>query len=302
MYGYNPFMAQTGAQPFGGLYDTSGPGDDGNGGSNGSNDDDAGDEGAAEVLSEQFLDAQEAQEGDTGAIGLRLPNINQIGTSLAGMLGFNPSPAKVAKVARKVKAKIQAKAPARQARAAARPAFRMPVQRLVQPVMGPVAGRTSSPITSMAQLMERVTWAQLASLTGGPLTVGIGATTTTTIPVTRTGWVLDWATNSGCTGTVCSALTYAQQPYAVFNATPLECWSPLAANPTPVPPLYVTMPANLQVTITNPTAAALIVTWTMSGIPDEHIPAAMADQDVRRFLAARGMSIAKSAQGGYGEY
>jgi hypothetical protein len=40
----------------------------------------------------------------------------------------------------------------------------------------------------------------------------------------------------------------------------------------------------------------------MSGIPDEHFPAAMADQDVRRFLAARGMSIAKSTQGGYGEY
>lgn len=281
----NPYGNPGYSPPFGGLYegDTSGEGDD-----------DDGDEQAAEIIAEQALDEAERASGDTGALAFQLPSMGNITSTLSRMLGFSPPPAKVQKVAAKVQRKIAVKAPARQAKAAARP-IRLP-SRIMQPIMGPVAGR--APVNSLNDLKNRVQWAQLASLTGAPLTVGIGATTATTLPVTRTGWILDWVTNQGSQGLVIASLTYAQQPYAIFNATPMEAWAPAAANPTPIPPLYVTMPATLNVSITNPTAAALIATFTMSGIPDEAVMTALQDAEVRRFLADRGMQLARSYQGG----
>ena len=58
------------------------------------------------------------------------------------------------------------------------------------------------------------------------------------------------------------------------------------------------MPATLNVSITNPTAGALIAMFTMSGIPDEAVMTALQDVEVRRFLANRGMQLARSYQGG----
>lgn len=285
----NPYGNPGYSPPFGGLYDgnTSGVGDD---------DDDDADDGAAEVISEQILDQAEAGGGDTGALSLQMPSLGNISATLTRMLGFAPPPAKVQKVAAKVQKKVAIKAPARQAKAAARPVLRLPSRPLIQPIMGPVAGR--NPVNSLAELKNRVEWAQLASLTAAPLSVGAGITTATTLPVTRTGWVLDWVTSQGSSGLAIASLTYAQQPYAIFNATPMEAWAPAAANPTPIPPLYVTMPATLNVSITNPTAGALIAMFTMSGIPDEAVMTALQDVEVRRFLANRGMGLARSFQGG----
>lgn len=282
----NPYGNPAYSPPFGGLYE---------GNTSGVDDDDDNDDQAAEIIAEQTLDEAERDSGDTGALSLQIPSLGDITGTLSRMLGFAPPPAKVAAVQKKVQKKIAIKAPARQAKAAARPVLRLP-SRIMQPIMGPVAGR--APVNNLNELKQRVQWAQLASLTAAPLSVGAGITTATTLPVTRTGWVLDWVTNQGSQGLVIASLTYAQQPYAIFNATPMEAWAPAAANPTPIPPLYVTMPATLNVSITNPTAAALIATFTMSGIPDEAVMTALQDAEVRRFLADRGMQLARSYQGG----
>jgi hypothetical protein len=288
---YSPFAYPS---PYGGIYDTSGPDDS----------DDPQDEVVAEEIAESLLDQAEAESNTTGALGLRFPNpmeiLGHVNGMLGGTLGVNHP--KVRKVAAKVAAKVPVKAKVRPRRVAA-PAMRLAPP--PQPAMrfpAPAPARERSPINSISELKERVKWAQLASLTGAPLTVGIGATTPTTIPVTRTGWVLDWATNTGSTGGVALNLTYGQQPNTIFNATPLECWSPLAANPTPIDPIFVTMPASFNVTIQNPTAAAIIVTWTMSGIPAEHMSEALTDPDVAEFLGRRGMAIARAAQGGGGSF
>ena len=276
--------------PYGGLYDTSGEGDD-----------DDGSEELAEQVSEEIL-ASGGGEGDTGAIGFQMPNLGQlsahIGGQLAGMLGGRaPSPQHVQKVIKKVQKKIQVKAPAR---AAQRPVMRIPQGRVFQPIMGPVAGRAPNldRITSMNDLKERVPWAQLVSLTGAPLAVGIGATVAATLTTSRSGLVLDWLTNDASTGVVASGLTYEQEPETIFQASPLEAWNSKAANPSPIAPIQVQSPVAWNVTLTGTGAAATVVTWTMSGIPTKYVRQALSNPSIAAFLADRGMALARDMQGG----
>lgn len=286
-YGYGFGQAYA---PYGGLYDTSGEGDD-----------DDGSEELAEQVSEEIL-ASGGGEGDTGAIGFQMPNLGQlsahIGGQLAGMLGGRaPSPQHVQKVIKKVQKKIQVKAPAR---AAQRPVMRIPQGRVFQPIMGPVAGRAPNldRITSMNDLKERVPWAQLVSLTGAPLAVGIGATVAATLTTSRSGLVLDWLTNDASTGVVASGLTYEQEPETIFQASPLEAWNSKAANPSPIAPIQVQSPVAWNVTLTGTGAAATVVTWTMSGIPTKYVRQALSNPSIAAFLADRGMALARDMQGG----
>lgn len=161
----------------------------------------------------------------------------------------------------------------------------------------------SPPIRTMGELKERVKWCQLAALNGGAAqTLAIGATNVaSTITVTRSGWVLDWLTNAQDGFTVANSLTYGQQPQTIFGDTPLSGWNNLAANPSPIDPVKVQMPAVFNVNLTNlDPANAKFIVWTMSGIPDEAVAEAMLDPAVVAFLAARGMQIARAAQAGYG--
>lgn len=286
-YGYGFGQAYA---PYGGLYDTSGEGDD-----------DDGSEELAEQVSEEIL-ASGGGEGDTGAIGFQMPNLGQlsahIGGQLAGMLGGRaPSPQHVQKVIKKVQKKIQVKAPAR---AAQRPVMRIPQGRVFQPIMGPVAGRAMNTdrIASMNDLKERVPWAQLVSLTGAPLAVGIGATVAATLTTSRSGLVLDWLTNDASTGVVASGLTYEQEPETIFQASPLEAWNSKAANPSPIAPIQVQSPVAWNVTLTGTGAAATVVTWTMSGIPTKYVRQALSNPSIAAFLADRGMALARDMQGG----
>lgn len=291
---YSPFAYPS---PYGGIYDTSGPDDS----------DDPQDEAVAEEIAESLLDQAEAESNTTGALGLRIPNpveiLGQVNGFLGGTLGTNHP--KVRKVAAKVAAKVPAKAKVRPRRVAA-PAMRLapppqPAMRFPAPAAAPARGR--APITSIGDLMHRVKWAQLANLTGNPLTIGIGATTNTTIDVTRTGWVLDWNANQGAGEVVISNLTYAQQPNTVFSPAALGSWAPAAANPTPIDPIFVNMPAKFNVTLINTsTTAAAVVVFTMSGIPAENMPQALMDPDVAEFLAKRGMQLALAAQAGGAGY
>lgn len=286
-YGYGFGQAYA---PYGGLYDTSGEGDD-----------DDGSEELAEQVSEEIL-ASGGGDGDTGAIGFQMPNLGQlsahIGGQLAGMLGGRaPSPQHVQKVIKKVQKKIQVKAPAR---AAQRPVMRIPQGRVFQPIMGPVAGRAMNTdrIASMNDLKERVPWAQLVSLTGAPLGVGIGAVVPATLTTSRSGLVLDWLTNDASTGVVASGLTYEQEPETIFQASPLEAWNSKAANPSPIAPIQVQSPVAWNVTLTGTGAAATVVTWTMSGIPTKYVRQALSNPSIASFLADRGMAIARDMQGG----
>jgi len=304
--------------PYGGLYDDSqgAPAYGRYGNTSGPEDDEAQSEALAESISDDIaaqVDVPDDSSGyDTGALALRLPApaqiLNQVSQSLGAMFGQVgapvPPPLKTkvaAKVAAKLPAKVAAKKPAPRP-AALRPGFQIPARPLVQPVVGPNASATRKPISSIKELSERVQWCQLASLTGAPVTLAIGATLlANTLTVTRTGWVFDWSTNNNNGNVLASALTYAQQPNTIFSPTPLSNWGPAAANPSPIDPLYVTMPATLNVLLTNTnTAAAEVITWQMSGIPNEAINRAMLDPDVVAFLAGRGLEIARAAQAGYG--
>ena len=286
-YGYGQPLY---ANPYQGLFDTSGEGDD-----------DDGSEELAEQVSEEILAS--GGDGDTGAIGFQMPNLGQltshIGGQLAGMLGGRaPSPQHVQKVVKKVQKKIQVKAPAR---AAQRAAIRMPQQgRVFQPIMGPVAGRAMNldRIGSMNELKERVPWAQLVSLTNAPLAVGILAVVPATLTTSRSGLVLDWLTNDASTGVVASGLTYEQEPETIFQASPLEAWNSKAANPSPIAPIQVQSPVAWNVTLTGTGAAATVVTWTMSGIPTRYVRQALSNPSIAAFLADRGMALARDMQGG----
>ena len=79
----------------------------------------------------------------------------------------------------------------------------------------------------------------------------------------------------------------------------------LSANATTKPPVTPTPTTGNQtqtVGITNINAAAQIITWQMSGIPNEAMHRALLDPDVVAFLANRGLEIARSAQAGYGQF
>lgn len=301
---------------YGNLYETSGPGDGDGGGDGGGDISEEDAEVVAEIVADNIVEEEGTEgmvyESDTG-FKLALPPlgqiVNKVGASASGLLrnlGLpvpNLGGTAKARVAKKVLAKLPtkvAKAAARRpaARPAPRPApSRIGFGKLVQPVSGPPA--VSRPVSSVKQLMARTTWAQLAGLTSMPVTLGIGATLATTIATTRTGWVLDWSTNNNNGEVLASNLTYAQQPNTIFSPTPLSNWGPAAANPSPIQPIYVTMPATFNVTLQNTNAGATnVITWQMSGIPAEHVMTAMMDPDIRDFLASVAPELARMAQAG----
>jgi hypothetical protein len=246
----------------------------------------------AEEISEEISDQALTAGYDSGAT-MALNPMSLLATvtdNLTNALGFKPPATKIQKVVEKVKvkvpAKVQAKARAPQRAAPARIGFRMPARQ---------QGR--NPIRDIKDLMQRVEWCQLASLTGAPVTLGPGATLVTTLTTTRTGLVLDWSTNDTTNEVLASNLTYGQMPNTLFSPTPISLWSPLAANPSPIQPLYITMPATANVTLTNTnTGTARVVTWQWSGIPDQHMHLAAQDPDVVEFLRGRGFEIARGFQ------
>ncbi len=289
--GYNDYDSS----PYGGIYET-GADSDGDG------IEDVADEAVAERVAERLAAEAESDASDTGAVMLPSPGqiLSHLKANVGALFGGAAVPPKKLK---KVVAKVQAKLPIKaQARAVApRPIVARPQVPMIH--MPARNGRIRKPITSTQDLMSRVTWAQLVSLTSSPLSIAVSTTVTTTLDVTRSGCVLDWSTNTGTSNVFASNLTYGQQPYVLFNAQPLDAWAPGAANPTPIAPLMVHMPAKFNVTLQNTSAtAAQFVGWTMSGIPLEDWERAVSDPDVAEFLVQRGMALARSTQGGYGTY
>lgn len=263
--------------PFAGLYETSGYGDGG-----GYDGDEMADEMAAEGISDQIV-AQTGALPLSGGIDYR--------THVASALRLPVTHPKVQAVAQKVAAKVPAKK-----------AGRPPITYHPRPVAPAPAAAPRKRITSISELMERVTWCELASLNNGAAqTLAIGATNiASTINVSRTGWVLDWGTNNNNGDVLASSLTYGQLPNTIFGANPLSKWGPAAANPSPIDPVYVTMPATFNVLLTNTNPAAQVITWQMSGIPNEAMHRALLDPDVVEYLAGRGLEIARQTQAGLG--
>lgn len=285
------FDTQQGSDsPYGGLFDTSGPGDD--------PDDDEAEEEVAEQMADEIVNT--SGWVDTGAgMALALPNpatlFKGVSNGLANLLGVAPPPAKAKRVANKVAAKIKIKAKAKTAAAVTRPAPRSPAMRLPR-IQVPAtnlnpAGPARRPITNVQELMQRVDWAQLAALSR--TTVTASGSTSPTISVTRDGWVLDWLVNDSAAELLASNLTYGQEPNTIYNETPLGGWRSLAANHSPIEPVEVRQGASFNVDLFNPTGSSIIVVWTMSGIPNRFLRKALQDPDVAEYLAARGLAVAE---------
>lgn len=275
-------------QPYGGLFDNT----------SGIDVDDA----MVTQIAEAVCNEVSAESQDTGAVSnvpLAQRAERRIG-QLFGRIGVRPPPGLVdrvvAKAAPTLAGRLASMMPQQR-----QPMYTLPAQALVQPIMGPVAGKARKPITNLDELKQRVGWAQLVALTTNPTTLAIGAVNVAaTLTVSRTGLVLDWLTNAS-NAVLANSLTYAQQPNTIFSATPLSAWAPTAANPSPIQPVFVNQPATFNVLLsnTNP-AAAEILSWTMSGIPNENFGQATLDPDVMAFLQGRGVQLAMGAQAGFG--